>query len=340
VFRRGAPFDEARSEPLLLPDPAAAPPRLSHAARSLTSPAFADNAARRREPAPLAALPVAQLPERERPVGSRLRRRPFGPIGSLILHLLPLLLLIEWPMRPPSETPPIPVRLVFQPPPPAPLPKPSPPKPPPKSEVRPPPGRIASEDIGETKTQGKDQKKSEAAAPSKKPEAAKAPPPEPEQKTAAAIPPPPVPGTTGLPQEKVAREPPRPKPKPSIHEPLLRRTYARLPLAPRPARFPGPSATKDEYLAYLVYLTRKHLNLLPLSVVGRRHGETVIDILVLDNGTLARVDVGSSSGYPDIDRRVEAMIRAVGRFPPLPQWFQGPSMELQFTLIFPEAMDD
>jgi TonB family protein len=111
-------------------------------------------------------------------------------------------------------------------------------------------------------------------------------------------------------------------------------------LAPRPARFPGPAATKDEYLAYLVHLTRQHLNLLPLSVVGGRHGETVIDILVLDNGTLARVDVGSSSGYPDIDRRVEAMIRAVGRFPPLPQWFQGPSMELQFTLIFPEAMED
>jgi periplasmic protein TonB len=335
VFRVDGPIDEARSEPLFLSDPGSAPPRLSLAGRSIAD----DVAGGRREPAAAAALPASPLPEREPPVGSRQRRRPFGPVGSLILHLLPLLLLVEWPMRPPVEVAPIPVQLVFQPPPPPP-PKPSLPKPLPKPEVRPPPGRLASEDMGETKTQGQDQAKSEAAAPSKKPEASKEPPPEPQQKTAAAIPPPPVPGATGLPNEKVTEEPPRPKPKPSIHQPLLRRAEARLPLAPRPARFPGPSATKDEYLAYLVYLTRKHLNLLPMSMIAGRRGETVINILVLDNGTLARVDVGASSGYPDIDQRVEAMIRAVGRFPPLPQWFQGPSMELEFMLKFPEAMED
>jgi TonB family protein len=337
VFRFGAPVDEARNEPLLLPDPGSAPPRLSPTAFSTVH----GGAAGRLEPAPAAAVPASPLPEREPPVGSRLRRRPFGPVGSLILHLLPLLLLVEWPMRPPAAVAPIPVQLVFQPPPPPPPPpKPSPPKPLPKPEVRPPPGRIASEDMGETKTQGRDQTKSEASAPSQKPETSKEPPPQPEQKTAAVIPPPPVPGATGVPNEEVAKEPPLPKPKPSIHQPLLHRTEARIHMAPRSARFPGPAATKDEYLAYLVYLTRKHLNLLPMSMVAGRRGETIIDILVLDNGTLARVDVGSSSGYPEIDQRVEAMIRAVGRFPPLPQWFQGDSMELQFMLRFPEAMED
>ena len=34
------------------------------------------------------------------------------------------------------------------------------------------------------------------------------------------------------------------------------------------------------------------------------------------------------------------MIRAVGRFPPLPQWFQAPSMRLEFRLQFPEALED
>jgi TonB family protein len=337
VFHGGAPFDEARNEPLFMQDQASAP-RLSPAAPSIAT----EPVAGRREPAPATAIPAAPLPERERPVGSRQQRRWFGSIGSLILHLMPLLLLIEWPTRPPAEAPPIPVQLVFQPPPPPPPPpKPAPPKPPPpKREVRPPPGRIASEDIGETKTQGHDEAKSEASAPSKTPEAEKAPPPEPEQKTAAVIPPPPVPGAIGLPDEKLAREPPLPKPKPSIHEPLLRRAEARMPLATRPARFPGPAATRDEYLAYLVYLTRKHLNLLPLSMIGGRRGKTVINIMVRDDGTLASVDIGSSSGYADIDQRVEAMIRAVGRFPPLPQWFQGPSMELEFMLIFPEAMED
>jgi TonB family protein len=334
VARKSATEGEARNEPLLLSDPASAPPRLSPLAVAIAD----DFGVGRREPAPATAQPASPLPEREPPVGSQRRARTFGPIGSLILHLLPLLLLIEWPMRPPAEVAPIPVRLVFQPPPPPP--KPSPPKPLPKPETRPPPGRLASEDIGDTKTQGHDQVKSEAAAESEKPATAEAPPRQPEQKTAAAIRPPPVPGTSGLPNEKLARDPPLPKPKPSVREPLLRRAEARIHFAPRPARFPGPAATRDEYLAYLVYLTRKHLGLLPLSVIGGRRGATVIDILVLDNGTLARVGVGSSSGYPEIDQRVEAMIRAVGRFPPLPQWFQGPSMELQFTLIFPEAMED
>jgi TonB family protein len=161
-----------------------------------------------------------------------------------------------------------------------------------------------------------------------------------EEQAAAVIPPLPLPGALSLPLEKPARALPRPKPKPRVPGPLLRQAEARLHFNPRPGRIPGPAATRDEYLAYLVYLTRKHLNLLPMSVIAGRRGETVIDILVLDNGTLARVGIQQSSGYPDIDRRVEAMIRAVGRFPPLPQWFQGPAMPLEFKLFFPEALED
>jgi TonB family protein len=108
----------------------------------------------------------------------------------------------------------------------------------------------------------------------------------------------------------------------------------------RLAKYPGTAATKDEYLAYLVALTRQHLDLLPLSLVGQREGETVIGVLVLDDGTIAMMKVVKTSGYPDIDERVERMIAAVGRFPPLPQWFQGPSMQLQFRLRFPGALFD
>jgi TonB family protein len=333
VSRTSACGGKARNEPLFLSGPEATPPRLSATA----VPAADDGAAGRREPAPPDALPATPLPEREPPVGSRQPARPFGPVGSLILHLLPLLLLIDWPLRPPAEVTPIPVRLVFEPPPPPP--KPSLPKPLPKPVVRPPPGRLASEDMGDTTTRGRDRAKSEASADSGKPKAAETSPQQPEQKTAAVIPPPPVPGSSGLPEEKVAVEPPRPKPKPSIRPPL-RQAEARVHMAPRPARFPGPAATRDEYLAYLAYLTRQHLNLLPMSVLGGRRGRTVIDILVLDNGTVATLKIGQSSGYPDIDRRIESMIVAVGRFPPLPQWFQGPSMQLEFTLKFPEAVED
>jgi len=74
----------------------------------------------------------------------RLRWR--GPVGSLVLHLLPLLLLIEWPLAAPPEIAPIAVQLVLEPPPPAPPPQPVPPKP----EFKPPPpGPIASDDFGD-----------------------------------------------------------------------------------------------------------------------------------------------------------------------------------------------
>ncbi len=60
-------------------------------------------------------------------------------------------------------------------------------------------------------------------------------------------------------------------------------------------------------------------------------------MLVLDDGTVAMLRVGQSSGYPDIDLRVEEMIRAVGRFPPLPQWIQGPSIRLGFPSHSPKG---
>jgi TonB family protein len=330
VWAKPASRGAVRREPLFAADPAASPHRLSTAAA-------AGDFTGRREPAPATAVPAAPLPERAPPIGSTQRTRPFGPLASLVLHLLPLLLLIDFPAVPPTVMP-IPVHLVTLPPP---QPKPQPkPLPKPKPEVRRPPGRLASVDVGETKTNGHDAAKSEAKAAGERLVAPKVSPRALEEQAAAVIPPLPLPGALGLPPEKPVRAPTRPNPKPKVPGPLLHQTEARLHFNLRPSRYPGPAATRDEYLAYLVFLTRKHLNLLPMSVVGGRHGETVIDILVLDNGTLARVGIEESSGYPDIDRRIEAMIRAVGRFPPLPQWFQGAAMPLEFKLIFPEALED
>ena len=264
-----------------------------------------------------------------RPVGSTLRDRPFGPIGSLLLHLLPLLLLIDWPMRPPAEIAPIPVQLVVEPPP---APKPAS-KPNPKPAPAPPTGRLASDDIGDTLAKGHDAADSREPEPGNAPPASEPAPAETPKKTAEIIPPPAASDALAPPL------PPPPKPKPTPQQPL-RHGEGRPHLVLRPARFPGPAATRDEYLAYLATLTRQHIGLLPLGVVAGRRGETVIDILVLDNGTVAMLKVGRSSGYPDIDGRIEKMIAAVGRFPPLPQWFQGPSMQLEFRLKFPEALEN
>jgi hypothetical protein len=34
-----------------------------------------------------------------------------------------------------------------------------------------------------------------------------------------------------------------------------------------------------------------------------------------------------------------AMVRAVGHFPPLPQWFQGQVMDMDFRVGFPLALE-
>jgi hypothetical protein len=346
VFRIDQPIDEFRSEPLLAFAPGMAPPRLSP---SLALPAAEPLTDRRREPVVSFALPLplasSALADREKPVGSDQRKRPFGPIGSLILHLLPLLLLLDWPMHPPVEVTPIPVQLVFQPPPP-PVPKPAPkPQVKLKRETRPPPGRIASADMGETKNQGHDQAKSDEPTRNREPATTTESPLEAPEQTAFLPPPPslPSPPDLSLPKPPAPDVAPAPKPpqKPSLamRQPI-RRIPERAHLNLRQARFPGPAATRDEYLAYLAALARQHIGLLTHSLIGGRRGESIIDVLVLDDGTVALLRVGQSSGYPDIDLRIEEMIRAVGRFPPLPQWFQGPSMQLEFRLQFPEALDE
>jgi TonB family protein len=232
--------------------------------------------------------------------------------------------------------------LVLEPPPP-PRPQPAPPKP----EFKPPPpGRIASEDFGDTEV------KEASREPHDAPAAKDAPPPPPE-KTETLPPekaeaPPPPPEKTETPQQTAVLvlppppekpSPPKAQPKPSqATRPVLRREEEPSHAATRRAKYPGPAATRDEYLAYVHSLIRQHYNLLPLAMVGGRRGEAQIEFVVLDDGTIATIRVRQSSGWQDIDARIELMIAAVRHVPPLPQWFQGPSMALVLNLPFPDAL--
>ena len=257
--------------------------------------------------------------------------RPFGLVASLVLHLLPLLLLLHWTSAPAEMPAAIPVQLVIEPPP---LP---PPPATPEQQARPPRGRLASEEMGDAKAE-----KGDAAAP---PAAAQP------EKFAAAVPPPPrlvapPPEMPPPPPPQLDADAPAPLPLPKPAAPkqqvvtVLHRMELPLPLRPpHPARAPGPAATRDEYLAYLVTLMRRHLDLMPPSFVAGRRGLTVLSIVVRGDGTIARIGVAEGSGYDDIDARIAQMVAAVGRFPPLPQWFQGPPVELYLRLRFPEALE-
>src|SRR5579863_1132364 len=113
------------------------------------------------------------------PPTRRQQMRPIGVLSSLGLHLLlPLLvLLLGWAGAPSEVAPPIPVQLVLEPPPPLPPERPPEPRP----EKKPPPGRLASESMGEPAPQP--DRPAAAAAPATEPPA--------ETQTAAAVPPPP-----------------------------------------------------------------------------------------------------------------------------------------------------
>jgi TonB family protein len=270
------------------------------------------------------------------------RRRVLGgPIGSLLFHLLPLLALVTW-LRPPLEIPPpIPIQLIVEqppPPPPAPAPTPAPPKPAPKP---PPPGLRASDDMGEVGPP-KPEKGADTAPPTKGEPQPPAPateakstvsPPEPPTEpaqVAEVLPPPPLPPKPAPPKREAAVRLPKP-------DGLL----LPLPVSPdqhtalHSARLPGPNASRDEYCAYALTLALQHLNLLPMSLLGARHGDTAVAIILRSDGSIGSVRVVRGSDYDDIDERVVQMVWAVGRFPPLPAWVPGPMAEFTFHLHFP-----
>jgi TonB family protein len=304
-------------------NPAAAAP----AVEARSEPVIATAA--RLDPSRAAAEPDRPLPQ------SRQRRLPFGPLGSLVIHLSPLLLLLSWSWsNPPAGTEaPIPVQLVMEEPPPPP---PPPPAPAPKPEREPPRGRLASKDMG-----------SPEAKPEPKPdptpaEAAETPPEQPpvETQMAAVIPPPPPDLVSALPAPIPAPEPPmvstEPKPAPPTKRSPKQPVAARpAPRPRRPAPVVGPDAEYDEYLAYCEMLIRRYEGMLPPSLLAGRQGRATLTIMVLGDGTIARVAITRSSGYQDIDSKIQQMVVAVRQFPPLPPRFESPVTTLRFEKSFP-----
>jgi TonB family protein len=271
-------------------------------------------------------------------------------ILSLLLHSLPLLSLVGWRATPPEIPGPIPVQLVIEQPPPTPVPA------APKPAPDPPHVPIASDDFGPV------------AAAEARPGAAEAAPvsggPEPPVDAHFAAPEPPLPNVVPVqrPNPAIAPAPPS---TPEIDMAALtppahpKRPPQRQPTAPemslpmssgwplplhqsdahppqRLASLIGPPAVRDEYCARALNLTLRHLDQLPLSSLGGRRGRTVVSIRILGDGTINSVAITQSSGYPDIDQRVQKMIFAVGQYPPLPPRIPGSWADFTFAMVFPD----
>jgi hypothetical protein len=276
---------------------------------------------------------------------------------SILVHILLILCLIYFARTPaPLALNAIPVQLVPPPQPPEPLhkpaarkppeppkpkpkpketPKPAPPKPKPPPPQKPPQhGPLASVETGNPN-----------APPDSHTMAERPPSGAPQPKTGSE-----QPKTVGTAAEKPARaEPPKPatlghavpQPKP-VEKPLPREGGARRKLAPgeaRPeghhAKYPGPDASKDAYLAYVNELILQNRALLSADAIGDRHGGGELSVVVRRNGTIVFVTVTHTSGWPDIDHRAEEMVNRLDSFPPVPQYFGGPSVTLTYDFVFP-----
>ncbi len=271
------------------------------------------------ETTPPAPLPRAALPS-------------VGMAGSLAVHLLPLVLLVAWWTTVPLAASAVPVQLVFE-------------------QPKPEPEPLTVGDQPPPSTEAGAEQSSETPPP---PQAVAPPPPN----SAPAQPPPPPPKTpivrraaaTVRPKPVTPPKPPEPAPRQApVATPVAAPAAPRQPPAPRSAaavshqetggpRASGPEESSEAYFSYLVTLTRKHLDLLPMSVLAGRRGKTVIAVRVLDDGTIAETRIAGSSSYPDIDARIQQMVVAVGRFPPLPPSLQGRDAELDLKLSFPDAL--
>lgn len=302
------------------------------------------------------ALPVPEEPEppaRARPPAS-------GLVCSLAGHLLALLVLLGWSTPTGEMHGDIPVQLVIE-------------NAPPKEEA---PGQEVAQDTEPApKTEAAATESAPPQPPSAPPAetkvAAASPPPKPVSPPPKPAPPPPRAAVHPAPAPRAAA---RPTPVPERHPPVPEKPAGAAPAAPptptqRSAAAPMPAvaagppraqpvsasvsaaaslaiappaagagAGRGDYFAQLERLTRPYLYMLSPSFLAGRRGKITLTILVRDDGSVSDISVKRSSGYPDIDQRIEQMIAAVGRFPPLPEALRRPGSDLDFNLVFPEVL--
>lgn len=249
-------------------------------------------------------------------------------IAAIILTLPPLPIVVPAPIPvhivPPTAIP------KPKPQPPAPKPKPKPqesarqPKPTPK----PPQGRLASEDLGDPNApkSAKELSQEKASGPAQS-DAGSA---QPTTKgdTAAAD------STKLSPSATLGAAKPKPvkvsKPAPRLGGSHVQALMSPPHIGQHHAKYPGPDATKDAYLAYINELVKECQTpeiLARLNAVGRI---PLLSIAVRHNGVILWVNVIRSSGSAAFDEQYKTIFDCVGRFPPLPDYIPGATVDLTY----------
>jgi periplasmic protein TonB len=239
---------------------------------------------------------------------------------SLTAHALLLALLLALPVPAPPLQPPVPtggIEVAFAPslpepkkPPTLPLPVKAEPPPPPPVVTPPPP-------------------------PPPPPPAIEPPPPAPEATVAVPEAPPPPPRKPAIPTvfKPVLRRPERERPFPAFAAPTP--PAASLPqtaFAPASARAPSTDISPS-YRALLSEWLESHKRYPESAREQGEEGQAVLRFVVERSGRVADFAVIKSSGYPDLDAALDAMMRGA-TLPPFPAGMEQPSIEVAVTIRF------
>ena len=247
-------------------------------------------------------------------------------IAAIILTLPPLPVVVPEPIPvhvvPPDalkKTPPIP--------PPA-KPKPQQAAQQKKQTPKPPPGRLASEDLGDPKApeSAKQMSLTKAAGPAN-PEEGSEQPATKGDASAVEAPKPSPEKTVGATKPKPIKEAKPAEKKGGSHVQAL---MAQPHNGEHHAKYPGPDATKDAYLAYINELVKGCQTPEILSQLARVGRLPLLSIAVRHNGVILWVNVIRSSGSTDFDEHYKTIFDCVGRFPPLPDYIPGATVTLTY----------
>lgn len=218
---------------------------------------------------------------------------------------------------------------------------------PPKSEAAPPPEPTVQPEAPTppAETAPPQAETEPPPAPEPPPVAAEPVPPAPEAPVVASQPPPATPGgpTAKKPPKPVRRhqEPPPPSPAYLAPSPAPQPSMAQAPVAPPrtasaatpvPAPVQSPEASAG-YRALLSAWLDSHKHYPDAARQRGEEGRAVLRFAVDRSGRVIDYAVTASSGYPDLDKAIEEMMRGA-TLPPFPAGMPQPRMEVSVTIRF------
>ncbi len=156
--------------------------------------------------------------------------------------------------------------------------------------------------------------------------------------TKAVPPPPPV--KPKPPTPVVAKAPPTPAPPtpaPVADVPVQAVPAPAAPMPPQVASLPpsvGRPGADAEYFSTVLAWLEKHKEYPRNAQARRQQGTAVLHFELDRQGHVLSYRIKSSSGHPDLDREVEAMIKRAEPLPPMPADMTQAKLELQVPVQF------